>query len=125
MATAATLQIAAQQAYDNLTIWWLNNQLKTKCSTFSAALLALFPDDNANARPVANWGTILAALAANMTIASTFPPMSTHYPEVDLSEAAQIVYKTCWICSYLSTSPQTAVSGAQATAVLAAYNATF
>lgn len=125
MATAISLQQAAAQAYDNLTIWWLNGQLKTKCTAFANALLAQCPDGNVGSRPVANWGVILAALATNMKISSTFPPFSTHFPETDLSDAAQIVYKACWICSYLSTSPQTAVSSAQATAVLASYNATF
>lgn len=117
MATASTLQEAAGQAYDNLEISWLSNNLKTNTRDFAAAVLSQFPDENANARPVANWATILSSFSKVMP--------ATNVPQTELTSAVEVVYKACWLASYLTTTTPQMVTTAQAAAMLASYNAAF
>jgi len=119
MATAATLEQAAGQAYANLSTKWASNLLKSRLTQFWQASIGptadVFPEQNANSRPVANWMTVIAA------ISSLLP--ATDVPIEQLSESATAVYKVCWLAFVLNG--QGLVTNAQATALLAAYNAAF
>lgn len=122
MATATTLPHAAGQAFDNLFALWAagNNQLKNALAGFSALVLPIFPDAEPVGRPVGNWAILMSSLAFQM------PPFSTpqRVPYEQLVAAANYVYKTCWLAARATPSAP-AVTNAQQTALLAAYNASF
>lgn len=123
MAPAISLEAAAEQSYQDLTTWWLNDTLKTKVTAFVVAVLPIFQDENANSRPIANWMCILNTIAVNMSISASFPPLDTKFSQSSLSAAVQTVYKSCWLGEYLHTTTPKLVTDAQYTAMLAAYNA--
>lgn len=115
MATAANLEQAAGQAYENLAAKWLVNNLKAALTSFWTTALPTFLDQDVTGRPIANWLTVIAALA------QTTP--ATNVEIANLTEAATDVYKVCWLAFTLAASGQ--ITSAQATALLAAYNAAF
>jgi len=112
---ASSLSQAAGQAFDNLFVKWSVGQLKISMSFFWPQVMAIFPDSQANGRPVANWGTVLAS-AENQT--PNGKPIMTY-----LNNAAQIVYRLCWMGSYLQS--VALITNAQANDLLAAYNGSF
>jgi hypothetical protein len=113
MATATTLSQAAGQAYDNLHIRWLANQLKSVLASFSAATLNTFPQSAPSNNPVSNWLTLIAALAA--------PMPATNVPIEQLTEAAEFVYRLCWMANFLQSTG--GITNTQANFLLASYNA--
>ena len=112
MATALTLAQAAGQAYDNLHIHWLANGLKATLTTFWQTTLDSFPESEPTSHPVSNWLTLIAGLTA------TLP--STNVPINQLTQAAQYVYRLCWMASFLQT--QGGITNTQASFLLASYN---
>lgn len=113
MATATSLAQAAGQAFDNLHIRWLANQLKSVLAAFSQATLPTFPESAPNSNPVSNWLTLVGALAQ--------PMPATNVPIDQLTDAAEFVYRLCWMASFLQTSG--GITNAQANFLLASYNA--
>lgn len=111
MPFATTLAQAAGQAEDNMTVWFAFNQLKVRLQAFAGQLFNLFPDDNQNSRPVANWLTVLIGVVQ---------PMSNSMTEVQLADTSQIMYRLLWMASDLQSS--SLITTAQANAVLTAYN---
>lgn len=120
MASALTLIQAAQQAWDNLYAQWSTGDLKQQLELFVDDLLATFPDGNPGGRPVANWLTLLDALQQDM---SQGGPGTAFSDPGAMRMAASYVYKLCYMTNELQT--DTAITGAQAAAVLAAYNSRF
>ena len=115
MATAPTLLAAAGQAFDNLYIRWQTNQLRVRVIAFCTAAALTFPDDNARSRPVGNWLIVIRGYVEPL------PAVSIELD--DLNALAQQIYRICYLASQLNTSGD--VTNAQATALLANYNANF
>ena len=113
MATAVSLSQAAGQAFDNLHIRWLANQMKSTLTIFASTALPTFPEADPSSNPVSNWLTLIAALAA--------PMAATNVPIEQLTTAAQFVYRLCWVASFLQA--QGGITNTQATFLLATYNA--
>jgi hypothetical protein len=63
----ATLADAAKFTQDNCAALWVLGTLTAKTTTYGNALLATFPDQDENGRPVANWGTLIVGLASTFT----------------------------------------------------------
>jgi hypothetical protein len=122
MATAANLPQAAGQSFDNLFSIWQpgGNTLRTKVTAFEVALLPLFPDQDDVGRPIANWLVLIASSASQMP--SVTAPAQIPYEQ--LVTAADYVYRICWLAAK-STPQSPAISTAQQTAILTAYNANF
>lgn len=112
MPAALTLEAAAGQAFDNLQIRWLANQLRTNLTLFWQQTLPTFPQGQAEAHPVSNWLTVLAALSSQLP--------ATNVPIDQLTLAAEAVYRLCWMASFLQDSG--GISSAQGTVILSAYN---
>lgn len=112
MATATTLAQAAGQAYDNLHIRWEANALKATLDTFWRTVIDQFPESEPNSHPVSNWFILISALADGMA--------STNVPIDQLTQAANYVYRLCWVGNFLQGSGL--ISNAQATFLLSSYN---
>ncbi len=115
MATATTLSQAAGQAFDNLHIQWLANQLggaTGRIVLFCEATLALFPESLPASNPVSNWITVFWALGIRLP--------TTNVPVDQLTDAAEILYRLCWMAFSLIGN---GITTAQAAALLAQYNA--
>src|SRR5215470_7553204 len=115
MTAAASLTEAAISAADNLLTLYTGNTLKAKTAAFCATALAIFPDQTQSSRPVADWLTLLSALSDQMPVASV--------PYSSLNSAIDYVYRLCFLATALNTQTPQQVTNAQATALLAAYNA--
>lgn len=113
MTAAPTLAAAAGQAFDNLTSHYIAGNLKITLDQFWGANLDSFPESEPNSHPVSNWLTVIAALADIMPTGQ--PPL------VQLTQAAEAVYRLCWMASFLRGSG--GISHDQADALLASYNA--
>ncbi len=122
MATAANLTQAAGQSFNNLFAIWETggNTLRTKLTAFEASLLPLFPDQAPVGRPIANWLVLIASSAAN--IPSVVAPALIPYEQ--LVTAADYIYRICWLAAK-PTAQSPAITTAQQTAILAAYNLNF
>lgn len=116
MATAPDLPTAANDSFDDLHTLWLANTLKTQLTAFCRTLLPDFDQQNINGHPVSNWLILILALATQMP--------STNVSYDNLITAADQVYRICWVTQQLGN-VQTLITTAQATAVLAQYNAKF
>lgn len=112
MTAALTLAAAAGQAFDNLQVRFAAGQLKTQLTIFWEVNLNLFPPSAPGGRPVMNWFTILAALADKMP--SGIPPL------LQLNSSAQVIYRLCWMASYLQGTG--AITNTQALDLLGSYN---
>lgn len=112
MAHALTLPQAAGQAFDNLNVHFLADQLQAVLTLFWEATINIFPESDVNSHPVSNWITVIAALAGPMPV--------TNVPLEQLTAAAEFVYRLCWMASFLQTSG--GITNAQATALLGFYN---
>jgi hypothetical protein len=112
MATATSLAQAAGQAYDNLHIRWLANGLQSTLTIFWQTTIDTFPEAAPNSNPVSNWLTLIAALAA--------PMPATNVPIDQLTQAAEFVYRLCWMASFLQSSG--GITNTQAAFLLATYN---
>jgi hypothetical protein len=62
--TVASLSLAAQQAEYTLNGLWLLGTLKAAVIAFAKALLAVCPDQDVFARPIAHWATVIYSLAS-------------------------------------------------------------
>lgn len=112
MAIASSLEQAAGQAFDNLQIRWLANGLKSAVTTFSSDTLVAFPQQQQLANPVSNWITVLSALGQDLT--------PTNVPIDLLTDAAEIVYRLCWMAATLRDNSN--ITTAQASFLLSRYN---
>jgi len=124
MATATTLQEAAGEAFANLFELWKFGAaaLKTAVTQFEAELLPVFPDSDVVARPIASWLILIASLATQMP--SGTEPGVIVVPYGELVTAADYVYRICWLGAK-PTPECPAITSAQQTAILDAYNAAF
>lgn len=114
MATALTLAQAAGQAYDNLHIRWLSNQLGGDGGVIillCRAALPIFPESLPGGVPVSNWLTVFYALGAQLP--------ASNVTINQLTEAAQVLYRLCWMASVLVGN---GISTAQGTQLLAIVN---
>ena len=114
MTVAATLKDAATDAFGNLNTLWLADVLKAKIAAFCDLALPIFPQEQDLNHPVSNWTTLLDALQDAMPTPQTF---------LNLNQAVDQVYRLCWVAYYLQQ--QNLITNAQATTLLAAYNAQF
>lgn len=121
----ANLQSAATNAYTHLYTQFKNGggSLRASLLTFQQQGIGSFPaavgTDPINNQPVAYWLALAASLAWEL---GTAAPGDAPTP-IFLERAAQIVYRACWIGSYLQSTGK--IANAQATALLAAYNTAF
>jgi hypothetical protein len=114
MATATTLAQAAGQAYDNLHIRWLANQIggtQGRLALLCQACLPIFPESLPGGLPVAHWLTVLFSLGVQLP--------ATNVPIDQLTEAAQILYRLCWMAFALIGN---GISSSQAAQLLAQVN---
>lgn len=116
MTVAFTLKDAAHEAFDNLYTLWLADTLKSQTATFCDAVLAQVSEQDVNARQVADWATLLDITQDQM------PGASVSFT-TGLVVAADQVYRLCWLAYALNQ--QGLLTNAQATAILAAYNAAY
>jgi hypothetical protein len=115
MATATTLSQAAGQSFDNLHVIWLANQLggdSGRIARFCQASLPIFPASLPGGGPVGNWLTVFYALGVTLPV--------TNVPIAQLTEAAQILYRLCWMAFSLIGH---GISTTQAAQLLTQYNA--
>lgn len=120
MASASSLTQAAGQTFNNLFAKWTAGTLKTNLVAFSGpAVLAEFPEQAPTNHPISNWLVLISSLAFNMESGNSF----LFVPYEQVVTATTYVYRICWMGEKLNT--QTSISGAQAAALLAAYNAAF
>jgi hypothetical protein len=112
MATATTLAQAAGQCADNMGVWWNISQLKVRLQAFAGPLFDFFPDTDANARPVADWLTVLVCAV---------DPMPNNLTITQYTDTTQIMYRLLWMASFLQTS--SLITSSQAAQVLGSYNA--
>ncbi len=112
---ASSLVDAANKSYTDLYALWVATTLKAKLTSFYAAAQVIFPDQTAAAvAPCNNWLSLIASLYTTMAATVAYQDMNT---------SANYVYRLCWVANALET--QGLVTSAQATALLAAYNANF
>lgn len=116
MASAATLVEAAETAYENIWGEFVAGTLQAALASFVDDLLPTFPDDAVGGRPVADWLVLIDALQNDMN-----PAAQNDYSA--LRNAAVYLFKLCWMTNQLQT--QNDITGAQAAAVLTAYNDNF
>ncbi len=118
MATAANLPQAASQAFGLVSTKWSASTLKAAMTTFKTALRAIFPTDGTPAiRSVSNWLVIGAAIDTDI------PVDPTRCSYITLNQACRYVFQICWAAENARTSTPQRITTAQATAVLAAFNA--
>lgn len=114
MSTALTLDQAAGQAYDNLHIRWLANQLggpTGRIVILCQAALPHFPESLPGGLPVSNWLTVFYSLG------QVLPAVDV--PIDQLTEAAQILYRLCWMAFTLIGN---GITNAQAATLLSQVN---
>lgn len=114
MATATTLDQAAGQAFDNLHVQWLANQLggpTGRIALFCQGALPLFPASLPGGSPVSNWLTVFYSLGVQLP--------ASNVPIIQLTESAQILYRLCWMAFSLIGN---GISTGQAAQLLATYN---
>lgn len=114
MATATTLSQAAGQAFDNLHVRWVANQLggpAGRISLFCQACLPIFPAEDAGSTPISNWLTLFYAQGSQLPAVGV--------PIDQLTASAEILYRLCWLASALTGS---GITSAQATQLLAQVN---
>ena len=113
MTAAPTLAAAAGDAFDNLQLRFVAGTIKTQLTIFWQQVLPTFPESQPGAQPVADWLTVLAALTNDM--ATGTPPL------IQLTGAAEVMYRLCWMASFQATTG--GISNTQALFLLASYNA--
>lgn len=116
MATAANLDEAAEQAYANLQTLWIAGTMAARMTSFVTDLLPTFPEQEQLSHPVSNWLVLIRALSATMNANASADAGA-------LRDGANYVYRICLIAQQLQT--QSMITGAQAAAVLTAYNLRF
>lgn len=119
MTMAATLVEAANLSYSQLALKWTANTLRTATAAFAAAASPVFPDSQDNCRPVGNWMVLIDALV------STLPPAPLPVAVSDLNQDVEYVARMCYAAFTLNAQVPQLVTNAQATALLAAWNAAF
>lgn len=120
----ANLQDAAAHAFVNLHPWWVGGgaTLAARLTTFVNTAKASFPDATPSNHPVTNWLAIISAFATTIpAVQAGFGFASATQPYY--SQACSFVYRICWIAYYLNSI--NLLTNAQASALLAAYNASF
>lgn len=115
MAPALTLLQAAGIAYDNLYVKWQLNQLKVRLQNFCSGVSPTFPDGDERTRPIGNWLIPIRALAEEI------PTVDVELD--DLTAAAQMVYRICYLGSQLEANGQ--ITAGQGAALLLQYNGAF
>lgn len=115
MAAAADLEQAAKQAWENLAPLSVAGTLRARLLAFCAAIKPQFQDAVPGNRPTLNWIAVLWAYATNMSATANNWPA--------LRPAPEILYRLCFMTNQADV--QNMITGAQAAAVLAAYNAQF
>lgn len=113
MPIAANLAQAAGMTFDNMQIWWIANQLQARLDQFWSGILPTFPESDETSHPVSNWLTVIASLT------QTFPTIMNL---TQLTQAAEAVYRLCWMASYLQGTG--GITSSQAVDLLSAYNGT-
>jgi|SRR5262245_31551616 len=111
MAIATDLSRAAGQAFDNLHTRWLANQLLVNLTTFCQQAIQVFPQSLPNSNPVSNWITVLWAFSSQLA--------ATNVPLEQLTQAAEYVYRLCWMAYSLIGN---GITTAQASFLLGRYN---
>jgi hypothetical protein len=119
MTIAADLPSAAGLAFNNLQIKWLSNNLKSALTAFWQGTIATFPEQEISSHPVSNWLSVIASIADQLT--------ATNVPYDGLTNAANAVYRLCWMTNYLDITNQ--ITDAQArlgpNSILVQYNSAF
>lgn len=112
MTAAPTLAAAAGQAYDNLALRSIANQTKNVLTIFCSQNLPVFPEEQPESHPVSNWLTVLSAIANQLP--------ATNITLTQLTQAAQALYRLCWMADFLKNSG--GITASQGNTLLASYN---
>lgn len=128
MTVAANLLEAANLTAANLYPLWVNDTLKDQVAGFAAApaLVAAFEEAVPSNHPVGNWLAVIAAQATTILdyVQGTFSGSPYGIGTITAMNAAvDYIYRLCKVAYALSL--QGLISGAQASALLAAYNSFF
>lgn len=124
MAIAADLQQAAGLAFDNLYAKWIGGLgvLTTAFQNFNNDVNAIFTsdggDNSENERTVSNW--LVIGFKIQATIPTAF--IGNILPQDFFNQMVQYVYRICY-AGFAANGSR--ITGAQATALLAAYNTRF
>lgn len=115
MAPAADLQAAANDAYDDIFIYWQANSLKSRLTNFALAINSSgdFPDDDPNSRTIGDWLIPIQALADTIVGKGTLDQFNT---------AVQYVYRICWAADVMSQTTPPVITPAAAAVVLTQFN---
>ncbi len=117
MATAVTLEQAANEADENMYPFWQDATLKARLENFGTTSLALFPEQDVNSHPVSNWLTLVLWAADQLSASPTVATIAQY------EQAMQFVYRCCFMGQQLLT--QALITAPQAAAMLASYNLQF
>lgn len=125
MPPAASLTAAADQCAADLNVRWQADTLGARVTAFAAALYSSFPSNVPNNAPIANWLAVIGALGPQIVTFANGGAFagSNSLPMYQL--AVDYVYRLCKLAAAYSTAPISLITGAQATAILNAYNAQF
>lgn len=114
---AADLEAAAFESFDDLYTRLVASTVRVNVLAFCAQALPIFPDDQPDGRPVANWITILNTVA-NQWDTNAADLLLSSFDQ--FAYGALVMFKLCYIAFDFDG---TQITTAQATALLAAYNA--
>jgi hypothetical protein len=117
MAAHASLLLAAQNCFEDMTAQTIAGTLPAALATFLDAIQPTFSDDRANDHPILNWIAVLYAYQVQMSGGAN------NY--VELRVAADYMYRFCFMAYQAQTQTPALITGAQAAVILAAYNANF
>lgn len=113
---AASLEDAADQAYARLSIRWTANTIQASFQAYIIACAAVVNDATEKVRTVGNWLIPMTALSTELTAEGGNPASQALF-----NKCVDYVYRFNMAASYANTLGN--ITGAQATALLAAYNA--
>jgi hypothetical protein len=114
MAHAATLLEAAHLSFDQASIFWTANTLDTAFNAFVAAASPIFEEAIPGDRTVGDWIILMRSLSAQATFTDSPMPLAL------FTQAVELTYRICYAGFALEGDT---ISSAQATALLAAWNA--
>lgn len=113
---AGTLEQAANLSYERAALRWTANTLRANFQAYIVACAAVVTDATANDRTVGNWLVPMTALSGQMT-ASIANPLEQEL----FNTCVDYLYRFNMAAAYAQV--QNRISGAQAAALLAAFNA--
>mgnify|MGYP001600440290 CR=1 FL=1 len=115
MAAALTLVQAAQESLQNMAVQTVAGTLKTRIATFLDTIQAQLDSEIPENHPIINWSAVLYGYQTQMAGGAN--------DYIELRISGDYVYRLCYMAA--QSQDQSLITGAQAAAILAAYNANF